>query len=168
MAADRADRRADFGRFVSPYDGRVSVDPIPLSSIEFADDEVVPIKELTQLYESVGWTAYSSDPDALARAVDRSDYVITARNADGELIGLTRCLTDDVHVCLIQDVLVRPDHRRVGIGSVMVGRCLRIHEHVRQITLLSDDDPGAVEFYRSLGFTDAASHELRTHILLSG
>ena len=144
----------------------MSVDPIPLSSIEFADDEVVPIKELTELYEAVGWTTYSKDPDGLARAVDRSDYVITARNADGELVGLTRCLTDDVHVCLIQDVLVRPDHQRTGIGSVMVGRCLRVYEHVRQITLVSDDDPGVVEFYRSLGFADADSHQLRTHIVI--
>lgn len=144
----------------------MSIDPVPLSAIEFADDEVVPIKELTELYEAVGWTAYSKDPDGLARAVDRSDYVITARNADGELVGLTRCLTDDVHICVIQDVLVRPDHQRTGIGSVMVGRCLRVHEHVRQITLMSDDDPGVVEFYRSLGFTDTDSHQLRTHIIL--
>lgn len=143
----------------------MSVDPVPLSAIEFADDEVVPIKELTELYQSVGWTAYSDDPDALARAVDRSDYVITARNSDGDLVGLTRCLTDDAHVCLIQDVLVRPDHQRTGIGSVMVGRVLRVHEHVRHVQLVSDDDPAVVAFHRSLGFVDGAELGLRHHIV---
>ena len=131
----------------------MSVDPVPLSAIEFSDDEIVPIKELTELYESVDWTDYAIDPDGLARAVDRSDYVITARTADGELVGLTRCLTDDVHVCLIQDVIVHPDHQRTGIGSVMVGRCLRVHEHVRRITVMTDLKPVTTAFYESLGFS---------------
>lgn len=144
----------------------MSVDPVPLSAIEFRDDEIVPIKELTELYEAVGWSTYSDDPDGLARAVDRSDYVITARDADGELVGLARCLSDDVHVCLIQDVLVRPDLQRNGIGTVMVGRCLRMHQHVRQIHLTSDDDPAAVAFYRSLGFDDAADLGLRHHVIV--
>ena len=142
----------------------MSVDPVPLSAIEFADDEVVPIKELTELYESVGWAAYSSDPDALARAVDRSDYVVTARDAEGALVGLARCLTDEVHICVIQDVLVHPDHQRTGIGSVMVGRCLRVHEHVRQVTLMTDDEPATRAFYESLGFSPTADHGLITYL----
>lgn len=145
----------------------MSIDPVPLSAIEFSDNEIVPIKELTELYESVDWTSYSVDPDGLARAVDRSDYVITARDADGNLIGLTRCLSDDVHVCLIQDVLVHPDHQRTGIGSVMVGRCLRIHEHVRQITLMTDDEPATAAFYGSLGFTRTGDHGLANYIKLA-
>ena len=142
----------------------MSVDPVPLSAIEFADDEVVPIKELTELYESVGWAAYSNDPDALARAVDRSDYVVTARDAEGALVGLARCLTDEVHICVIQDVLVHPDHQRTGVGSVMVGRCLRVHEHVRQVTLMTDDEPATRAFYESLGFSPTADHGLITYL----
>jgi len=145
----------------------MSIDPVPLSAIEFSDNEIVPIKELTELYESVEWTSYSVDPDGLARAVDRSDYVITARNADGDLIGLTRCLTDDVHICVIQDVLVRPDHQRTGVGSVMVGRCLRVHEHIRQITLMTDDEPITEAFYESLGFSRSAQQGLASYIKLA-
>lgn len=143
----------------------MSLEPVPLSAIDFADDEVVPIKELTELYESVDWTAYALDPDALARAVDRSTYVITARNDEGELVGLARCLSDDAHVCLIQDVLVRPDHQRKGIGAVMVGRCLRVHEHVRQITLATDAEPGLLAFYRSLGFAPSADQGVVHHMV---
>lgn len=145
----------------------MSIDPVPLSAIEFSDSEIVPIKELTELYESVGWTSYSEDPDALAKAVDRSDYVITARNADGELVGLTRCLTDEVHVCLIQDVLVRPAEQRTGIGSVMVGRCLRVHEHIRQIMLMTDDEPATRSFYESLGFSPTSDLGLANYIKLA-
>lgn len=135
--------------------------------IDFADDEIVPIKELVELYESVGWLIYVADPDALAKAVDHSDYVVTARNAEGELVGLARCLTDDVAILHIQDVLVRPDHQRQGIGLVLVGRILSVYDHVRQKVLLTDDEPGQHAFYQALGFTnldDMASTGLNTYL----
>ncbi len=130
--------------------------PGDVEPIEFADDEVVPIADLVSLYEAVGWLIYASDPDGLARAVDRSDYVATARDADGNLIGLARCLSDDVSVMYLQDVLVHPNHQRSRIGTVLVGACLHRFEHVRQKVLLTDEEPGQHEFYRSLGFSDVA------------
>lgn len=125
----------------------------PLDEIVFDDAEIVSIKDLTALYEAVEWTAYSDDPDALARAVDRSDYVVTARNAEGELVGLIRCQTDEVHLLFIQDVVVTPAHQRRGIGSVLVGRCLTTFAHVRQKVLLTDPDDDLRAFYAGFGFT---------------
>lgn len=128
--------------------------PTVPDDIEFADDEVVPIQELVELYESVNWLLYSADPDGLARAVDRSTYVVTARDADGELIGLARCLSDDASILHLQDVLVRPDRQRRGIGRFLVLVCLERFDHVRQKVLLADDEPHLSAFYRSLGFED--------------
>ena len=119
--------------------------------LEFSDDEVVPIKELVELYDSVGWMLYVADPDALARAVDRSTYVVTARD-DGELVGLARVMSDDVSIMYLQDILVRPSHHRQGIGTVLATRCLERFEHVRQKVLLTDDEPGQAAFYSSLGY----------------
>ncbi len=119
--------------------------------LEFADDEIVPIKELVELYEAVGWILYSADPDALARAIDRSTYVVTARD-DGDLVGLARVMSDDVSIAYLQDVLVKPSHHRQGIGSVLVTRCLERFDHVRQKVLLTDDEPGQAAFYESLGY----------------
>ncbi len=120
--------------------------------LEFSDNEVVPIKELVDLYESVGWMRYVADPDALARAVDRSDYVVTARDAEGLLVGLARVLSDDVSIMYLQDVLVRPSHHRRGIGAILVQRCLTKYEHVHQNMLITDDEPGQLAFYNSLGY----------------
>lgn len=123
-----------------------------LEELEFADDEVIPIQELVTLYESVGWMLYAADPDGLARAVDRSTYVVTARDNDGELIGLARCLSDDVSIMYLQDLLVNPDWRRRGIGTFLAQVCLRRFAHVRQRVLLTDDDPALVAFYEKLGY----------------
>lgn len=123
-----------------------------MEQLDFADDEVVPIKELVDLYESVGWMRYATDPDGLARAVDRSTYVVTARDAEGELVGLARVLSDDVSIMYLQDVLVRPSHHRKGIGAILVQRCLSTFDHVHQKVLLTDDEPGQLAFYASLGY----------------
>ncbi len=124
------------------------------TSYDLADDEVVPIAELVDLYTAVGWLIYASDPDGLARAVDRSTYVVTARDDDGELVGLARCLSDDVSIMYLQDVLIHPEHRRRSLGTILVGACLRKFDHVRQKVLLTDDEEGQHAFYRSLGYTD--------------
>lgn len=130
----------------------MSAEDRSLDGIEYADDEVVPVKELVELYESVGWLLYTADPDALARAVDRSTYVVTARDEDGALVGLARCLSDDVSIMYLQDVLVHPDHHRRGIGFFLASVCLRRFGHVRQKVLLTDDEPGQAAFYEALGY----------------
>lgn len=123
-----------------------------MDGIEYADDEVVPIPELVKLYESVGWSAYTADPDQLAKAVDRSTFVVTARDEDQNLVGLARCLSDDVSIMWLQDVLVHPAHRMKGIGTFLVSVCLHKYSHVRQKALMTDDEPGQAAFYRSLGY----------------
>ncbi len=123
-----------------------------LDLVEFADDEVVPIADLVDLYEAVGWLIHAADPDAAARAVDRSTYVVTARSPEGDLVGLARCLSDDVTLMHLVEVLVHPRYRRLGVGTTMVAACLRRFDHVRQTVLLTDDQPGAHRFHRSVGF----------------
>ncbi len=129
-------------------------------TITYADDEVVSIKELVHLYESVGWLIEASDPDALARAVDRSTYVVTARGEDGDLIGISRCLSDDVTVMFMQAILVNPESRRQGIGSYLARACLIKFAHVGQKVLLSDDEATLHSFLRSLDYEDLVENSV--------
>ncbi|GGL89339.1 hypothetical protein GCM10010840_29310 [Deinococcus aerolatus] len=70
--------------------------------------------ELLRLYSSVGWTAYAGDPEALARAVQQSSFVWTARDENGELIGLVRGLTDDISILWVQTLLINPRWQRMA------------------------------------------------------
>jgi len=84
-------------------------------------------------------------------AVAGSDFVTTATIND-MLIGIIRCVSDDVSSVYIQDIIVHPNHQNQGIGRELMERVLKRFDHVRQKVLLTDDQPGQLHFYASLGF----------------
>lgn len=114
--------------------------------------------ELVDLYDAVGWAAYTRDPARLVAAVDASLSVITARE-HGELIGLARLVGDGQTIVYLQDILIRPTHQGRGIGSEIFRRVFAPYEDVRQKVLITDDEPVQRAFYESMGFTEAGSLE---------
>jgi GNAT superfamily N-acetyltransferase len=132
-----------------------------------SESKHLPRNDLVGLYSSVGWTAYASDQEALVRAVEQSSYVLAARNADGELVGLARVISDDATICYLQDILVSPSQQRAGLGKALVEKVLERYVHVRQKVLLTDDEPGQRAFYESLGFVEGSDFSpapLRTFV----
>lgn len=125
--------------------------------MELRDADTFTTDELISLYDSVGWSAYTRDPQSLAEAVANSTHVVSAR-FQGALVGLARCVSDDVSIVYLQDVLVHPDHQRQGIGRALLDRCLERFAHVRQKVLLTDDHPHQHRLYRAAGFTDVNDH----------
>ena len=113
----------------------------------------VDAAELESLYKSLGWEAYTRDIDSLARAVANSTYVVIAR-VDGQLVGLARGVSDDVSIFYLQDILVREEHQRKGLGRELLTRCLERFSHVETKMLLTDDLPQQHRFYEALGYTD--------------
>jgi ribosomal protein S18 acetylase RimI-like enzyme len=114
-------------------------------------EAALSVEALVELYSSVGWDTYARDPERLQLAVAGSSYVVSAWRG-GELAGLARCLSDDVSVTYIQDVLVHPEARRLGLGRALLVDCLERYAQVRQVVLLTDDRPEQLAFYAALGF----------------
>lgn len=75
--------------------------------------------ELVDLYQSVGWTAYTDDPATLVAAINASFCVLTVRSHAGKLIGLARTISDGHTINYLQDILVDPAHHRLGIGGAL-------------------------------------------------
>jgi GNAT superfamily N-acetyltransferase len=124
--------------------------------------------ELVGLYDAVGWSAYTRDPEQLVAAIEGSHTVLTARD-DGLLVGLVRTVSDGATIAYVQDVLVHPDHQRTGVGRALLEAVLRRYESVRQTVLLTDADAGQRAFYESLGFVEAhdvTPAPLRSFVLL--
>lgn len=109
------------------------------------------------LYDAVGWTAYTRDPERLRRSLTGSHLVLTVRDDDGTLLGLARTVSDGESVCYVQDVLVHPDARRSGVGRVLLQEVLERYRHCMFVALSTDaadteDGRRSHPFYRSLGF----------------
>ncbi len=102
------------------------------------------------LYESVNWSAYTSDPERLERALNKSYEVLVALS-DGEVVGLIRTVSDGEVICYIQDILVNPNYQRKGVGGALMRRILETSV-VRQMVLMTDNEPHQRSFYQSLGF----------------
>lgn len=125
--------------------------------------------ELTSLYDSVGWSAYTSDPENLFASLVGSSLVLTARDADsGELIGLIRTISDGHTVAYIQDILVHPNSHRRGVGTLLMNEVELRHARVRQLVLMTDTDLSQRSFYESRGFVEVHDHspELRSFVKL--
>ena len=109
--------------------------------------------EILGLYASVGWTAYTDDPAALRNGFANSLLTLAAYE-EAELAGLIRVVGDGHTIVFVQDILVRPQFQRRGIGSALLQAVLNRYAGVRQIELLTDDTPETVAFYRSMGFRE--------------
>lgn len=137
--------------------------------MRFSDTATPTTEQLRALYDSVGWSAYTQNPEQLARAVGHSTRVVTAWEAD-TLVGLARVLTDTETIVYVQDILVNPAHQRSGVGRMLLVEALKPYQHVRQTVLLTDAEPQQRAFYESLGFTeirDVDGGQLRSFVRLS-
>lgn len=111
---------------------------------------------LTQLYQQVGWIKYTTA--ILSQAYAQSLCFISAWEHD-VLLGVIRAVGDDTTILYIQDLLVSPTARRQGIASALVENLLKRYAHVRQIVLLTDDQPDTKAFYESIQLKQAQSYQ---------
>jgi len=71
-----------------------------------------------------------------------------------ELVAYIRLVGDGHSVIFVQDLLVRPDHQRQGIGKKLLEEALATFPHVYQRLLATDRSEKNLAFYQSLGFVE--------------
>lgn len=112
--------------------------------------------EILDLYESVGWTNYTARPEMLKVAYENSLLTLAAYE-DKALVGIVRVVGDGASIVFIQDLLVRPEFQRKGIGTALMRAVLERYPAVYQMELMTDDTEKTVAFYQSMGFQRAES-----------
>jgi GNAT superfamily N-acetyltransferase len=117
-----------------------------------ATDEL-PFDDVLSVYESVGWTVYTREPERVRAALAGSSFVAGAF-AGERLVGLVRAISDDATITYVQDLLVHADAQRSGAGRALMAAVAARYAHVRQHVLLTDDEPGQRAFYERLGYAE--------------
>lgn len=113
-------------------------------------DRVAPA-EYRALLTAVGWRPPEQDDAALAAALGVS-WNVTARTADGRLVGLARVLDDGVLYASVWDLIVLPERQRGGIGRALLAAVLERTAGRRLVSLVSTAAGEAL--YRSAGFAE--------------
>ncbi|HHT21383.1 MAG TPA: GNAT family N-acetyltransferase [Tissierellia bacterium] len=120
--------------------------------ITYHSNYPVDVLDLTTLYNSVLWTAYTDYPDKMAQLLPGSLWYLAALD-DEKLVGMLRVVGDDCSIVYIQDICVDPAYQRQGIGTELVRRALDRYSHIRQTVLVTDNDPATKAFYQSVGMS---------------
>ena len=126
--------------------------------IKITKETSVSIDDVLHLYQAVGWTNYTNQPQMLAQALTHSLAIYLAR--DGEkIVGLVRLIGDDFSLVFVQDLIVLPSYQRQGIGSALMKQALADYKDVYQVQLATDESEKTLGFYRSLGFETLSSFQ---------
>ena len=81
--------------------------------ITIRKQEIVKLEDVLHLYQAVGWTNYTHQPEMLEQALPHSLVVYLA--FDGEkIVGLILLVGDGFSSVFVQDLIVLPTYQRQG------------------------------------------------------
>ena len=134
--------------------------------IKITKETSVSLDDVLHLYQAVGWTNYTNQPQMLAQALTHSLSIYLAR--DGEkIVGLVRLIGDGFSSVFVQDLIVLPSYQRQGIGSALMKKALADYKDAYQVQLATDESEKNLGFYRTLGFESLSSFQCTGMILVN-
>ncbi|MDN5014783.1 GNAT family N-acetyltransferase [Streptococcus sp. SO2] len=126
--------------------------------INITKESSVSLDDVLHLYQAVGWTNYTNQPQMLAQALSHSLATYLAR--DGEkIVGLVRLVGDGFSSVFVQDLIVLPSYQRRGIGSNLMKEALADYKDAYQIQLATEQTEKTLGFYLSLGFETLSTYD---------
>lgn len=118
----------------------------------------VALEDVLHLYQAVGWTNYTNQPQMLEQALSHSLTTYLARDGE-EIVGLVRLVGDGFSSVFVQDLIVLPSYQRQGIGSNLMKEALADYKDAYQIQLVTERTEKTLGFYRSLGFETLPTYD---------
>jgi ribosomal protein S18 acetylase RimI-like enzyme len=115
--------------------------------------------EIVELYRAGGWWKESDNPDELLPLMQGSlAFVIALNVKTNHLVGMGRVISDGISDGYLQDVIVLPEFRKLGIGKKIVTTLLHTckEKNLTWVGLIAQ--PGMDHFYASLGFDLMPKH----------
>ena len=120
--------------------------------------DLVNINDVLHLYQAVGWTNYTHQPQMLEQALSHSLAIYLALDGDA-VVGLVRLVGDGFSSIFVQDLLVLPSYQRQGIGRDLMKEALEDFKDAYQVQLVTEQTEKNLEFYCSLGFETLSTYD---------
>ena len=126
--------------------------------ITIKKQEIVKLENVLHLYQAVGWTNYTHQPEMLEQALSHSLVIYVALDGDA-VVGLIRLVGDGFSSIFVQDLIVLPSYQRQGIGRSLMKEALEDYKDAYQVQLVTEQTEKNVGFYRSLGFEALSTYD---------
>ncbi|MEG1256219.1 GNAT family N-acetyltransferase [Clostridium sp.] len=97
-------------------------------NFEIKEDIVPNMDELISLYNNVGWSNYTNNPQMLKEAYKNSLKIISVWDKN-QLVGIIRVVGDGYSIIYIQDLLVLKEYQGKGLGSKLLGIISKKYEN---------------------------------------
>ena len=126
--------------------------------ITIKKQEIVKLEDVLHLYQAVGWTNYTNQPQMLEQALSHSLVIYLALDGDA-VVGLIRLVGDGFSSVLVQDLIVLPIYQRQGIGSALNERGFRGLQRCLSSPAGDRTDRKKLGFYRFMGFEILSTYD---------
>ena len=126
--------------------------------ITIKKQEIVKLEDVLHLYQAVGWTNYTNQPQMLEQALSHSLVIYLALDGNA-VVGLIRLVGDGFSSVFVQDLIVLPSYQRQGIGSSLMKQALEDFKEAYQVQLATEQTEENVGFYRSMGFETLSTYD---------
>ena len=126
--------------------------------ITIRKQEIVKLEDVLHLYQAVGWTNYTHQPEMLEQALSHSLVIYVALDGDA-VVGLIRLVGDGFSSVFVQDLIVLPSYQRQGIGRSLMKEALEDYKDAYQVQLVTEQTEKNVGFYRSIGFETLSTYD---------
>ena len=111
------------------------------------------VSDLMDLYKNEFWSDKRTRDDVV-KMLASSDVIIGLVDECDRLIGITRVLTDFVYRAMIFDVIIKPTHRKMGLGAKLMDAVLN-HPKLQTVEhFYLNCLPNMMPFYERWGFSD--------------
>ena len=111
------------------------------------------VSDLMDLYKNEFWSDKRTREDVV-KMLAGTDVIIGLVDECDRLIGITRVLTDFVYRAMIFDVIIKPTHRKMGLGAKLMDAVLN-HPKLQTVENFALNClPNMIPFYERWGFSD--------------
>ena len=117
------------------------------------------IDELARLYKAGGWWHREHDLAHVSLLLQGSyAFAVATAGDNGPAVGMGRVISDGVSDAYIQDLVVIPEYRGMGVGSAIARTLIRFcfSRSITWIALIAE--PGTEDFYTGIGFVRMKDH----------
>lgn len=111
------------------------------------------LDEIVDLYKAGNWWKDNYKKEALTKLIRGSFvFAIIINKKNGKAVGMGRIISDGVSDAYIQDLIILPEFRGLGLGKKLVQELIKYcyKKEITWIALISE--PNQDGFYKKIGF----------------